>query len=302
MILQRFIDGLRRRYDWYVLIPIAHRMFKDIEIWDSINSIQYIIENRCSVSRFGDGEFFVLLGKGNSFQKPDSILAERLKQVLTSEDCCNHCVAIPLPLKDTLRLRKSSKEFWGYFVLRYGKEILPYLSVGRNYLDTQLSRFYIIYKNKEKCKLQISMLKQIWDNKDVVIVEGCQSRTGVGNDLYSNARSISRILGPAESAFSMYDTIMKAITENVTKDKLILLSLGMTATVLAYDLSKLGYWAIDIGHLDVEYEWYNKKAKTEYVVTGKYTYGVESGNIVDDSDLPPSYLSQILIDITKQKA
>jgi len=166
----------------------------------------------------------------------------------------------------------------------------------------QLSRFYIIYKNKEKCKLQISMLKQIWDNKDVVIVEGCQSRTGVGNDLYSNARSISRILGPAESAFSMYDTIMKAITENVTKDKLILLSLGMTATVLAYDLSKLGYWAIDIGHLDVEYEWYNKKAKTEYVVTGKYTYGVESGNIVDDSDLPPSYLSQILIDITKQKA
>ena len=38
------------------------------------------------------------------------------------------------------------------------------------------------------------------------------------------------------------------------KKNLILISLGPTATVLAYDLSKLGYQAIDIGHTDLEYE------------------------------------------------
>lgn len=32
--------------------------------------------------------------------------------------------------------------------------------------------------------------------------------------------------------------------------RLILIALGMTATVLAYDLSKAGFWAIDIGHID----------------------------------------------------
>ena len=302
MIFQRILSGLRRRYDWYVRIPFAHRIFNTIQILDSIHSIQYIIDHKCSLSRFGDGEFYIMLGKGSSFQRPDPALAKRLQQVLTSKDAPNHSVAIPLPLKNSSRLRQSSKEFWGYFVIRHGKEILPYLSVERNYLDTQLSRFYIIYKKREQCQHQIALLKQIWNNKDIVIVEGCLSRTGVGNDLYDNAHSITRILGPAESAFSMYDEMLRTITENVSMDKLILLSYGMTATVMAYDLSKLGYWAIDIGHLDVEYEWYKQGAKKEFVVTGKYTYGINGGNIVDSSGLPPSYQSQILVDITQRHA
>jgi hypothetical protein len=37
-------------------------------------------------------------------------------------------------------------------------------------------------------------------------------------------------------------------------DKLILIALGPTATVLAYDLAKKGYQAIDIGHLPSCYE------------------------------------------------
>jgi hypothetical protein len=45
------------------------------------------------------------------------------------------------------------------------------------------------------------------------------------------------------------------------KNILILISLGPTATVLAYDLAKLGYWAIDIGHIDNEYEWLKLEAK-----------------------------------------
>lgn len=50
--------------------------------------------------------------------------------------------------------------------------------------------------------------------------------------------------------------MLQAIKDHVSKDRLILLSYGMTATVLAYDLAKLGYWAVDLGHLDLEYEWY----------------------------------------------
>ena len=36
----------------------------------------------------------------------------------------------------------------------------------------------------------------------------------------------------------------------------VLIALGQTATVLAYDLSEAGLQAIDPGHVDVEYEWY----------------------------------------------
>ena len=47
------------------------------------------------------------------------------------------------------------------------------------------------------------------------------------------------------------------------KNKLILIALGPTATILAYDLYKLGYRAIDIGHIDIEYEWFLRKANTK---------------------------------------
>ena len=46
------------------------------------------------------------------------------------------------------------------------------------------------------------------------------------------------------------------IKQKLSKNKLILIALGPTATVLSYDLYKLGYHVIDIGHADIEYEWF----------------------------------------------
>lgn len=45
----------------------------------------------------------------------------------------------------------------------------------------------------------------------------------------------------------------------------------MTATVLAYDLAKEGYQAIDIGHIDIEYEWYKRASLKKIAIPGKYT-------------------------------
>ena len=301
MKLQRIIDGLIRRYDRYICIPMAHRKFNKISILNSMDSIKYIIKNRCSVSRYGDGEFYVLMGRGNSFQHPDAHLAERLEQVLTSNDVSNLCLAIPYPLKDASRLRPSSKEFWGYFTMRHGETLLPFLSPKRQYLDTQLSRFYIMYQDKSHCKQQLELLKRIWDKKDIVIIEGEKSRTGVGNDLYANAKSVQRILGPATDAFKKYDQMLTAIKTYVQKDKLILLSYGMTATVLAYDLAKLGYWAIDIGHLDIEYEWFRMGVTENAAVKGKFTNEAkeQGGHCVDDCE-DKQYLSQIICNIVNE--
>lgn len=52
---------------------------------------------------------------------------------------------------------------------------------------------------------------------------------------------------------------------------MIICALGMTATVLAYDLSNIGYQAIDLGHIDIEYEWLRMKATSKLPVPGKYT-------------------------------
>mgnify|MGYP000128627122 CR=1 FL=1 len=51
--------------------------------------------------------------------------------------------------------------------------------------------------------------------------------------------------------------------KKLEKTALFLIALGPTATVLAYDLFKSGYQAIDAGHVDVEYEWWRMGAKRE---------------------------------------
>lgn len=301
---------LKRQYAKFIAIPLAQHKLKHIKILSSNDSIRYIIRYKCSVSRYGDGEFNIMMGNdGNTFQTANSQLAEKLKQVIVAADAPNHYIGIPVSLKDTTRLRKSSRDFWGFFTLEHVNELLPFFSPERTYLDTQLSRFYITYQggnekrnkiNRLKSAEQLALLKKIWDGQDIVIVEGCQSRTGVGNDLYDNAKSIQRILGLATNAFEKYDEMLEAVTKNVSKDRLILLSYGMCATVLAYDLAKLGYWAIDIGHLDTEYEWMKMRVTENIPIKGKFTNeaGVEGRENVDVCQ-GADYLNQIICDITK---
>ena len=297
----KFFDLIIRQYNKYVCIPLARKKLRNITILDSMTSIQYIIDNRCSVSRFGDGEFDVLMGKnGNTFQIADRQLAERLKEVLISNDVPNHMIGIPQPLKGVSGLRPLSRDFWGYYVKENVAKLLPFFSGGKTYLDTQLSRFYIAYKDKSHCKEQLDLLKKIWAGQDIVIIEGCESRTGIGNDLYDNSKSIQRILGLPTNAFAKYDEMLDAILTHVSKDKLIILSYGMCATVLAYDLAKLGYWAIDLGHIDIEYEWMKMGVIENTPVKGKFTNeaGVCGRENIDECN-DGQYRNQILLDITK---
>ncbi|MBS7021576.1 MAG: DUF1792 domain-containing protein [Firmicutes bacterium] len=52
---------------------------------------------------------------------------------------------------------------------------------------------------------------------------------------------------------------------------IILLAIGPTATVLSYDLADNGFQVIDIGHLDVEYQWYLMQAKKKMPLENRTT-------------------------------
>jgi glycosyltransferase family protein len=130
------------------------------------------------------------------------------------------------------------------------------IDLNRKYYSSFITRFYIDFKDKSKVPAYIKKLKLIWDKKDILIIEGEKSRLGVGNDLFNNAKSIKRILCPAVNAFN--------------QSILILLAIGPTSTILAYDLYKLGYQAIDVGHIDIEYEWFLRKAKKRTQIYNKF--------------------------------
>ena len=141
-----------------------------------------------------------------------------------------------------------------------------------------------------------SRLKQIWERRDIVIVEGKNTRSGSGNDLFAGARTIERIVCPSRNVYSQVEQIQQAV-EQVDKNKLILLMLGPTAKVLPYQLSQKGYQAIDIGHIDSEYEWFRmgvtQKVKLAHKHTAEHNFDQDI-TLLDDE----SYNQQVLIDLS----
>lgn len=248
----------------------AKKMLQKFKIYSSMDTVEKIAKDKCSIARFGDGELAYIYKVGIYFQEYNQKIAERLKEVLNS-NLDNLLIGIPLALNYEFieNYDGFAKEYWTNWVLKNKFKIRKLINPKKEYYSTQISRFYLDYKDKSNVDSYVKSLKKIWDNRDVVIIEGEKSRLGAGNDLFDNMKSIQRILCPAENAFDKYEEILNE-AKKVDKDKLILLALGPTATILAYDLAKLGYQAVDIGHVDIEYEWFLRKSTTKVKIEGKY--------------------------------
>ncbi len=245
-------------------------MINRFNIASSKETVEMLYDSKTSIARFGDGELSYIQKKGLYFQNYNDELANRLNEILNS-NIPNLLIGLPIALnRENCELYEGyAKEYWIDWLDKNEEKMLRMINSKNKYYSAQISRFYLDYKDKTHIEEYVEMLKKIWTNRDIVIIEGEKSRLGVGNDLFSNAKSINRILCPPEDAFLKYNEILNKAKE-VEKDILILLALGPTATVLAYDLHKLGYKAIDIGHVDIEYEWYLRKAKTKIKIDNKY--------------------------------
>ena len=233
------------------------KKYKNFSAKDTLNEIKY---NNKSISSFGDGEFNLIFGIGIKFQTANENLSKRLKEVLQSNEE-GLLIRIPDVLKfECLKnFRKRTRKFWKKWIEK-NKFKFSILNKNKKYYSAFITRFYITHKDKSKVPQYIKKLKKIWEQRDVVIIEGEKSRLGVGNDLFDNIKSIQRILCPSVNAFFIYNKILKESLK-IDKNKLILLALGPTAKVLAYDLYKAGYHVVDVRHVDIEYEWYLRNAK-----------------------------------------
>lgn len=221
-------------------------------------TIDTIINYHKSLTRFGDGEFEIMAERPRPrFQVVDKKLNRRLREVISSD--------LPELLVAIANNYGSLKEYTddaangirSYLTQSVRQDHMSLLDMDRIYYDAYLSRPYIMYRDKrtEVIQAKFDQIKMIWDKKKILIVEGMHTRFGVGNDLIDNAFDVIRILAPDRNAFSVYNDILKTV-KKYGKDRLVLCSLGPTATVLAYDLARMKYWVIDIGQVDTEYEWF----------------------------------------------
>lgn len=237
------------------------------KVKSDVETIDRILSEGASVSRFGDGEIAIINGQQLGFQNSDKKLAHRLDQVLRSKSDMMICIPDIYTVSSIRKLTFDSKIFWLNELL-HNRHIWYSIPKDTVYYDACITRPYIRIRDKNHSRLLFEKLKEVWRGRDVVIVEGKQSRLGVGNDLFDDCHRVSRILCPPKNAFAAYEAILDACTQ-LPKDVLLLLSLGPTASVLAYDLNELGYQAFDLGHIDLEYEWYLQKAATRTVIKHK---------------------------------
>ena len=139
----------------------------------------------------------------------------------------------------------------------------------------------------------------------MLLIEGKTAKIGVGNDLFHGAKRIERMECPTKNAWDVYEDILKTVEEKASRDTLICISLGPTATVLAYDLALVGYQALDIGQLDNEYEWYIRGAEERIPIPGKMVAEVDKGSCAADKTginkkIEVEYRQQIVAEIGLQ--
>lgn len=274
---------------------LNRRFVRQPVVFSMDDTIRTIREKRASIARYGDGEFDIIFGRTEGYQGCNKKLSNRLREILR----CNHIserflVGIPDCFAGLEQFIPAAQLHWKIRLEKERARWVRCLNTKYPYYNAQVTRFYFDWVDKSRCETWYADLKAIWTGENILLVEGEKSRVGVGNHIFDNAASIRRILCPAKNAFDYYDEILKEIFAQAGRGDLILMALGPTATVLAYDLFQEGYWAFDAGHFDLEYEWMKRKVTEKIKIEGKYVNEVEQGDIVSDTLVNEQYLNEIV--------
>lgn len=293
--------GFLRKYIFPILFGVIFfSLFKNhlpkFKVLSALETIDLLKKNdKLSLVRFGDGEFDIIAQKrGPNYQRTSPRLREALLKILNSRSIC---VAVPEALSvDVLTPENSTNShlrFWRTYVVLRAQLFRHILDSTRLYGDACVSRPYTNSQDDQLATQVFRQIRTLWANKNVVVIEGELTRFGVGNDLLNDAASVKRIIGPAKNAFEKCDQLLEEARKQ-PEDTIFIVALGPAAKIIAYELSNQ-FKTLDLGHLDIEYEWYLRKMKEGGSVPNKY---VNEARVNFDSESEPFdpslYESQII--------
>lgn len=261
--------------------PLVIRIYPLPKVKTIPETIDKIIKDKSSICRFGDSELLYIAEKRDlPYQRQNVVLRQYLIDILNSEND-TILVGLPIGYQSMENLKKGSKLTWRAVISWTYPKIRKFLRKDKIYYNASMTRLYMDYEDTSHSDGWFKKVMSIWEDRDIVLIEGEKSRLGVGNDLFQNAKSVKRILGPAHNAFDQFDNML-SFAKAQDEKCLYLIAMGPTAKPLAYELALTGRQALDIGNLDVEYEWFLRGAKTKVIIEGKYTSEAKGGRVVAD--------------------
>jgi glycosyltransferase family protein len=292
MVSQELIKKIKASITFFVfgvIYPFYRFVFGKPKVLSVEQTINELINRNLSIARFGDSEFRFMLGKGDRLQVRSELLRIKLIEVLKNKN-----PNLLLCIVDYTRLNEKTFDVKSHHLRSY---FTLYIKVKKYFLDNytfgdaNMTRFYMNSENDIDSEKYFEMIKKIWHDKEIVIFEGEFTRFGYGNDLFANTKSIQRVLCPSKQAFDVLEDIF-AFARTLDKNKQLLFALGATATICASELSNEGYQVLDIGNLDIEYEWFKRKLKKRVAIENKQVY--EALNNPIDLLTDETYYSQII--------
>lgn len=289
------VDAKLLNIEYEIADKIRKKQYRFPIIESAECALKILQKHSLSMCRFGDGEFEIIFRRNRPvFQKENKNLANRLKEILVNKDKnIITCIANNYGNLECYT-ESAAMSIRRYMQPSVRKEHLMAIDLNKTYYDAYVSRPYIMYQDKKYAEKIFALWKKVWDDRDIVVVEGRFTKSGYGNTLFENARSIERVLCPAENAWDCYKKIFDKIVQGISRDKLILIALGPTATVLAYDLAQKGYQAIDIGHIDNEYEWFMRGVSERVVIHNKYVHECRPRGRITEDVYDASFEKQVI--------
>lgn len=258
-----------------------------IRVYSRDETIDELLRTNRSLVRFGDSDIALLRGKSEVRQKSDQNLANDLERILKYE-YDDLMVAIPDIFDGVEQYHQKGRRFWKEQLLVTRRIYEKKCHKNKVYGNAFVTRCYYLYKNKDYVDKYFQKFQQLWKDKDVVMIEGETSHFGVGNDLFDTVASIERIIGPSKNAYDKIEEIEK-ICIRYPKDRLFLVALGAAAKPLAEFLFENGYRVIDVGNLDMEYEWFLAGTLEKLPIPKQKIIGIEENHKAGYDE----YLSQI---------
>ncbi len=269
------------KYALSAFYPIFIKLYKMPRVLSVDETLDELINNdKSSMVRFGDSEILYLTDRLNlPYQKYEEHLATALKEILKNNNK-NLLVGLPIGYEKLENLNKEGKIFWKSQVVWNYSRFKKILNLNSTYFNASITRLYYgIEGNLTEIRFQ--KWKQIFNANSALLIEGEKTRFGIGNDLLSGINNVKRIIGPKHEGYSKADEIINYVI-TLPKPDIVLVALGPAAKYITFKLHNMGYRVIDIGNLDIEYEWYLRKVDQRIIIPGKYTSEVKGGRDVND--------------------
>ena len=240
-------------------------MLKNVKmptILDFEETARALTTTNVSIARFGDGEFSLMQGRGIPFQRADVRLAARLSELLAKPPP-NCLVGVPrICWFEDRRFGDYDNFWWLRYMKTNGVWLEARMDAAASYCDSYISLFGRATVPEYDVGGMFDRLRQIWAEKNVLVVCGKGIFDGFDHDIFDNAKSVEFIYGPKRDAFSDYDALLAQV-KATAKGRLVMIVLGPTATVMAADLAAAGIRALDLGHLAKAYNAFRSGANRD---------------------------------------